>query len=87
MTLLVEPRAAIDRGARLFMHYGKLVNLAVYLEMIKRAIEPTRSVPTGRKLRAVVLHGPRNLKLEYISEEAVLPTQVRFQRRDSCARL
>lgn len=81
MKLLVEPRVTIERGSKLFMRYGKLVNLAACLEMIKRIIEPVRSAPTGRKLRAAVLHGPRNLKLEYIPEEAVSPTQVLLEER------
>lgn len=74
MKLLVDPRVTIARSSK--SRYGKLVNLAACLEMIKRVIEPVRSVPTGRKMRAVILHGPRNLKLECIPEVAVLPTQV-----------
>lgn len=55
MKLLVEPRVTIGRSAKLFMRYGRLVNLTACMEMIKRLIEPARNVPTGRKLRATVL--------------------------------
>lgn len=49
----------------------------MWLERLKKAIEPAwKTRKTGRKLRAAVLHGSRNLKLEYISQEAIQPTQV-----------
>ncbi|XP_019699765.1 quinone oxidoreductase-like protein 2 [Harpegnathos saltator] len=71
----------VGRSHELFMRYDKLINPAACLEMFKRLMEPARNAPTGRTLRAVVLHGPRNLKLEYIPELAVLPTQVRVDVR------
>jgi len=76
MKLLAQPRAVIEKSSKIFMRYDKLVTLATCLERIRNAVEPTQSVPTGRKLQAAVLHGPRNLKLEYIPEEAIQQTQV-----------
>lgn len=73
MKLLAEPRAVIEKGSKIFMRYSKLAGLAACLERIQKVVEPAR---TGRKLRAAVLHGPRNLKLEDIPEEAMQQTQV-----------
>lgn len=81
MKLLAEPRVIIEKSSKRFMRYGKLARLA-YLERIWKAFMPTRSTQTGRKLRAAVLHGPCDLKLEYIPEEAVQQTQVLKKRND-----
>lgn len=62
--------------AKIFLRYNELKILAAYLEKIKKAMKLERSAQAGRKLRAAVLHGPRNLKLEYIPEEMIQPTQV-----------
>lgn len=62
--------------AKIFLRYGKLKVLAAYLEKIKKTMKLGRSAQTGRKLRAAVLRGPRNLRLEYIPEEVIQPTQV-----------
>lgn len=73
MKLLVEPRVTIKKKSLsyLFMRYNKAVRSATWLEKFKKCMEPR----TGRKL-AAVLHGSRNLKLEYIPEETIQPTQV-----------
>jgi len=76
MKLLVQLRAVTEKSSKIFMRYDKFVTLATCLERIRKAVEPTQSVPTGRKLQAAVLHGPCNLKLEYIPEEAIQQTQV-----------
>lgn len=76
MKLFAQPRVTIKKTFKIFMRYSKLVNLATYLERIKRLIEPSSSTQTGRLQHAVVLLGPRNLKLECIPEETIQPTQV-----------
>lgn len=78
MKLLAEPRVTIKKTSLnyLFMQYNKIVRSIMWLERFRKAMEPARKTRTGRKLRAAVLHGSRNLKLEYIPEEPIQPTQV-----------
>ncbi|EZA59188.1 Quinone oxidoreductase-like protein [Ooceraea biroi] len=76
MKLFAEPRVTIKKRFEIFMRYSKLVKLATCLERIRKLIEPASSTQTGRQVRAAVLHGPRNLKLEYIPEE--VRVDVRF---------
>lgn len=78
MKLLTEPRVTIEKKSLnyLFMRYNKVVRSATWLERFRKAMEPTWRMQTGRKLRAAVLHGSRNLQLEYIPEKAIQPTQV-----------
>jgi len=53
----------------------KLVK-SVIQEKIKKLIKPALNIETGRKLRAMVLHGPRNLRAEFILEKPIQSTQV-----------
>lgn len=57
-----------------FMRHNRFIKST--LKRIRNIIETSTIVQTGRELRAAVLHGPRNLKLECIPEVAVQPTQV-----------
>ncbi|XP_018317053.1 quinone oxidoreductase-like protein 2 [Mycetomoellerius zeteki] len=77
MKLFADSRAVIEKSSKIFKCYNKLDRLATGLERIRKIIEPTRSTQTGRKLRAAVLHGPCNLKLDDIPEKEIQQTQVR----------
>ncbi|KAG5335479.1 QORL2 protein, partial [Acromyrmex heyeri] len=77
MKLFANSRAVIEKNLKIFQRYTKLDRLATSLKRIRKIIEPTRSTQTGRKLRAAVLHGPCNLKLDYIPEEKLQQTQIR----------
>lgn len=78
MKLLTELRVTIEKKSLnyLYMRYNKVVRSATWLERFRKVMEPTRRMQAGRELRAAVLHGSRNLKLEYIPEKAIQPTQV-----------
>lgn len=83
MKLFADSRAVIEKSSKIFKCYNKLDRLATGLERIRKIIEPTRSTQTGRKLRAAVLHGPCNLKLDDIPEKEIQQTQVFIKKKNT----
>lgn len=86
MKLLTVLRVTIEKKSLnyLFMRYNK-VRSATWLERFRKVMEPR--MQAGRELRAAVLHGSRNLKLEYIPEKAIQPTEVGLNKISSARHL
>jgi len=74
MKLPANLRAAIEKNFRIFMRHCKFLNSFINGKIKVKRNEP--SIETGRYLRAAVLHGPCNLKTDFIPEKSIQPMQV-----------
>jgi len=75
--LFASLRVTIEKNFRIFMRPIKLVK-SVIQEKIKKLIEPASEpcIQTGKELRAMVLHGPRNLRTGFFFEKPIQSEQV-----------